>query len=171
VIVVSDTSPLNYLILIDAIEVLPKLFLDIHVPDGVMRELQHPRTPAMVKRWAEDPPSWLHIGIPSTQVAATAALDLGEAQAIALATELHAVGLLMDERRGRRIAQQQGFTVLGTITVLELAARQGLLDLTSAFTALSRTSFQIKPAYFDAALERDAAWKLAQENAARNPER
>ncbi len=87
---------------------------------------------------------------------------MGEAQAISLATELHASAILIDERRGRRIAKEQGFTVLGTITVLELASRHGLLNLASAFDSLQHTTFQIAQALIDAALERDAAWKLAE---------
>ena len=44
-IVVSDTSPLNYLVLIGAIDVLPQLFGEVYVPPRVMQELQRSRTP------------------------------------------------------------------------------------------------------------------------------
>ncbi len=43
-IVVSDTSPLNYLVLIGAIDVLPKLFGEVYAPPAVIQEFQHPRT-------------------------------------------------------------------------------------------------------------------------------
>jgi predicted nucleic acid-binding protein len=164
VIVVSDTSPLNYLVLINSIDVLPKLFETVYVPSYVMQELQHPRTPEPVVRWAQSPPPWLRICTPSIRIPGTDSLDMGEAQAISLATEMHASAILIDERKGRRIAKEHGFTVLGTITVLELASRHGLLDLASAFDALQRTTFQIAQSLIDAAIERDANWKLAGKN-------
>jgi len=155
VIVVSDTSPLNYLVLIQAIDVLPKLFREIYVPTHVMRELQHPRTPEVIKAWAKSPPDWLHIHTPHTTFPAGNLLDPGEAAALALAKELNAAAVLIDERKGRRIAKEQGFTTLGTITILELAAKQKLLHLKSAFDLLQQTSFQISKSIIDAALERD----------------
>jgi len=96
-IVVSDTSPLNYLVLIDAIDVLPQLFGEVHVPPTVMQELQHPRTPEPVKRWAQSPPDWLLIQSPSADTPLDPRLDPGEAEAIALALELHATAILVDE--------------------------------------------------------------------------
>jgi predicted nucleic acid-binding protein len=51
---------------------------------------------------------------------------------------------------------------LGTITILELAAQEKLLDLKVALDALRQTSFQISKSLIDAALEREAARKLAE---------
>jgi predicted nucleic acid-binding protein len=90
VIVVSDTSPLNYLVLINAIDVLPKLFHELHIPPAIVDELQRSRAPESVKSWARSLPAWLRVGIPSTTVLTSVRLDPGEAQAIALAKELHA---------------------------------------------------------------------------------
>jgi predicted nucleic acid-binding protein len=156
-IVVSDTSPLNYLVLIDAIDVLPQLFGEVHVPPQVMRELQHPRTPERVNRWANSPPKWLVIRGPSPGFGLVPDLDPGEAAAIALALELRATAILVDEKKGRRIAQAQGLATLGTITVLELAAEQALLDLRIALGALANTTFHVTQTLIDAALERNAA--------------
>jgi len=161
-IVVSDTSPLNYLVLIDAIDVLPKLFGNVHVPPAVMLELQHPRTPEPVKRWAQAPPDWLNIQSSTIDAPANSKLDAGEAEAIALALELHAVAILIDEKKGRRFARAQGLATLGTITVLELAAGHELLDLRACLSALQCTSFHCSRALIDEALERDAARKLAE---------
>jgi predicted nucleic acid-binding protein len=101
-IVVSDTSPLNYVVLIDAVDVLPNLFGAVHVPPAVVRELQHPRTPELVKRWAQFLPKWLLISAPSTEAPIDPTLDPGEAEAFALAIELHATSILIDEKKGRR---------------------------------------------------------------------
>ncbi len=49
-IVVSDTSPLNYLILVDCIDVLPELFGQVYAPSLVVIELGHPRSPEPVRR-------------------------------------------------------------------------------------------------------------------------
>jgi predicted nucleic acid-binding protein len=50
VIVVADTSPLNYLILIDQADLLPSLFGEVLLPHAVHRELQHPKTPERVRQ-------------------------------------------------------------------------------------------------------------------------
>jgi predicted nucleic acid-binding protein len=67
----------------------------------------------------------------------------GEREAISLAQDLHADLLLMDDRDGREEAEHQGFTVMGTLRVLELAAERGLLDLPTAITKLQTTSFHM----------------------------
>ena len=88
-IVVADTSPLNYLILIDRISILQTLFTRIMVPHAVHDELLRPKAPASVRAWALDLPSWVELLTPSTTPAALLSkLDLGEAEAIALAEEL-----------------------------------------------------------------------------------
>ena len=69
-IVVSDTSPLNYLVLIGHVEILPTLFGRVLVPPAVMAELQQSGTPEPVRRWAGMPPGWLETraGTASTRV-------------------------------------------------------------------------------------------------------
>ena len=56
-IVVSDTTPLNYLILIDAADVLPKLFGQVYAPSAVLTELSHTRSPELVRKWASGLPA------------------------------------------------------------------------------------------------------------------
>ena len=58
-IIVSDASPLHYLVLIGHIEVLPSLFREVVIPPSVLAELRHLRVPEKVRQWAESPPSWL----------------------------------------------------------------------------------------------------------------
>jgi predicted nucleic acid-binding protein len=158
-IVVSDTSPLNYLILLGAVDVLPKLFGQVNTPPAVIQELKHPRTPEPVRDWAQSPPEWLRISAPSVDTPVAAGLDPGEAEAIALAVELRADAVLIDERMGRRIAKSLGLATLGTITVLELAAEAGLVDLKVALNLLQQSTFYITDEHINAALQRDAARK------------
>lgn len=84
--------------LLGAIDVLPQLFQTVHTPPEVMRELQHPRAPESVRRWAESPPDWLQISTPKNSTAFNEDLDPGEAHAIALAVELNAAAVLIDEK-------------------------------------------------------------------------
>jgi predicted nucleic acid-binding protein len=60
-LVVADTGPLNYLVLIDAIELLPKLFEKVFAPEAVRAELLNQDAPAVVRAWATHPPSWLEV--------------------------------------------------------------------------------------------------------------
>jgi predicted nucleic acid-binding protein len=156
VIVVSDASPLNYLVLIDAIDVLPKLFAEVFVPSKVMEELRQPNAPDFVARWANRPPAWLTVRSPKTELVFSVRLDPGEAHAISLAKELHAPAILIDEKKGRRIAKMEGLNAVGTITVLQLAAQMELLELKPALFALERTTFRISPSIIRAVLEADA---------------
>ena len=55
-IVVSDTSPLNYLILVDAVHVLPRLFTHVYTAAEVVREMGHDRAPAVVRDGLNSPP-------------------------------------------------------------------------------------------------------------------
>lgn len=80
-------------------------------------------------------------------------LDAGERAAIALAHELGAGLLLLDDRAGAFAARGRGFRVTGTVGVLIDAARQELLSLDAAFTALRATNFRFPPALFDTLLK------------------
>jgi len=82
-IVVADTSPLNYLVLIEEIDLLPTLFGTVLIPQAVFQELQHPRTSQQVKDWIMHPPAWLELRtVTSTPSAAIMILDPGEREAI-----------------------------------------------------------------------------------------
>ena len=158
-IVVSDTTPLNYLVLIHSIDVLVKLFQEVYVPPSVVAELIRPKAPEIVRAWAQSPPDWLKIQSPSVRLASTFVLDDGEADALSLAKELHITDILIDERRGRNIAQQEGLIPIPTLAVLERAAAQNLLDLRTALARLQQTTIRIPLDRIQAALDRDQARK------------
>jgi predicted nucleic acid-binding protein len=63
-IVVSDSSPLNILIRIGCVEVLPKLFGAVVIPPAVAAELSHPATPESIRKWLATPPVWLRVQAP-----------------------------------------------------------------------------------------------------------
>ncbi|HVU89259.1 MAG TPA: hypothetical protein VHD36_18175 [Pirellulales bacterium] len=154
-IVVADTSPINYLILTGHIDVLPALFGEVLVPQSVADELQHARTPRDVRSWVAQPPPWFIVR-PAAQVEDPIRLGRGEAEAICLALEVHASILLIDDRRGRREAIARGIPVAGTLNVLVAGAARGLLELPTAIRKLRTTNFHISNDVIAAALKEDA---------------
>ncbi len=157
-IVISDTSPLNYLILLDADHVLPKLFGQVIVPPQVLAEMQHVKSPQKTKAWATKPPAWLEVRAPQ-KFQVLEGLDDAESAAIAIAQELHADRLLIDERDGNAVAIRLGLKTAGTLAVLELAASHSLLSLSVAIAALQNTSFHAPQQLYTEMLQRDAARK------------
>ena len=133
-IVVADAGPLHYLVLIDQIALLPRLYGRVILPDAVRDELSAPRAPIEVRAWLAASPPWLEIGsAPAIEQRLPLKLDKGERAAIALAMELGATLVLMDDRVGVDEARRRGLQVTGTLGVLVLAARRGLVDLDAAF--------------------------------------
>lgn len=147
--VVSDTSPLNYLVLIQAIDVLPRLFDRVVIPPAVLDELRHPNSPADVQRWAAAPPAWLDVQAPS-QADPALQLGAGETAAIALALELSADQFLVDDRQARTAAAARGLAVAGTLGVLLAASARSLVDFHQAITRLKQTTFHASPAVWQA---------------------
>jgi predicted nucleic acid-binding protein len=140
VLVIADTGPVNYLILIGHVDLLPRLFQRIVLPAVVKEELTDIGAPEPVRAWIGSPPAWLEIM--DTPGPGPATLDDGEAAVIALAISLHADLVLIDERRGVKVARSQGLRVTGTLGLLELAAQSGLVDFTEAAERLRLTTFR-----------------------------
>jgi predicted nucleic acid-binding protein len=152
IVVVADTSPLNYLVQIHCQDVLMALYERVLVPPAVMNELDHPRTPPIVRDWLGHLPQWLEVrGVRSPPVATLAGLDPGEQQAIQLAQEQHADLLLMDERRGVALARRQGLEVTGTLGVLVQAAWLALVDIDAVMRDLQATDFRSTRELFEQA--------------------
>jgi predicted nucleic acid-binding protein len=152
--VVTDASPLNYLVLINAEHVMPKLFGEVLVPAAVIEELSHVRAPMKVREWVSTPPTWLRVvttavGLPDEK------LGPGESAAIALAMDVAADALLIDERDGTGVARRLGIKTVGTLATLAMAAEKGAVNLEEAFTALRSTSFRATPSLLDALLALD----------------
>ena len=151
--VVADTGPLNYLLLIGHIDVVPQLFSRVCIPAAVREELSDPVAPAPVRAWIAAPPGWLSImPAPAHVDPALAALDDGEQAAIALASATNADLLLMDDRDGVAVARARGVEVTGTLGVLDRAALRGLIDLSTAFAALRATNFHVNQKLLDVLL-------------------
>jgi predicted nucleic acid-binding protein len=101
-IVVSDTSPINYLTLIGHEALLQSLFGEIIIPASVFDELSHPGAPVQIKHLLSVHPAWLRIVEPTPDPGSGLGhLDCGERDAILLGIEMRADFVLMDEARGR----------------------------------------------------------------------
>jgi predicted nucleic acid-binding protein len=77
-LVIADTGPIHYLILIGHINILPKLFERVVIPSIVLAELSHELAPASVQRWAAAAPAWLEVA-ESPAVTLSAGIHKGEA--------------------------------------------------------------------------------------------
>lgn len=144
-IVVCDTSPLHYLVLVDLQHILPELFERILIPEAVREELQSAGAPEPIARFLAAEPGWLETRRVSEIDRTLTHLDPGEREAIALAASSAAGLLLIDERKGRHAARERGVAVSGTLGVLDLAARRGLVNLSDALLRLERTTFRASP--------------------------
>ncbi len=117
-VVVADTSPINYLVLIRQVDLLKHLYERILIPPAVLAELTHPLAPKPVQHWAGHLQGWVVVQSPKNSLV-NAQLDPGENEAIALAAEISAEVLLIDEQAGRQEALRRGFKVAGTLSVLD----------------------------------------------------
>lgn len=127
-IVVSDTTCLNYLARLGLQSVLPGLFRQVLVPPAVATELAAGLAAhAELDQLLHAP--WVEIRTlrDNTMVVSLAnQLDLGEAEAITLANELTAI-LLMDDLPGRKCAAAMNLHVIGTFGVLAAATQKGMV--------------------------------------------
>jgi uncharacterized protein len=150
VLVVADSSPLIYLSRVGALHILPALFGDVLVP-RVVNEIaeRRPTAPgietlrqAVWLRIVEDPLPHVDLG-----------LDAGETAAILVAESLQADLLLIDERVGRKVAQDRGLAVRGTVGVLVQARQANVLPaLKPVLDALLVEGFRIAPSLIRDAL-------------------
>ena len=127
--VVSNTSPLSNLAAIDKIDLLQQIYPQILIPPAVHTELiRFPKIQPTINTCLKS--GFLEIRQPTnTELIQTLnqPLDLGEAEAIALAVEIEADRLLIDESLGRGIAETYTLKIRGILGILVNAKKQGLL--------------------------------------------
>jgi len=127
--VVSNTSPLRYLIAVGRVDLVQQIFGHVLIPRAVERELTDPSTPEAVQQWMAQRTAWLEIRAsrpPDAELARR--LDKGEAEAIQLAIDLRADFLLIDEFCGRNIATACGLVVIGALGILLESYRQRRIE-------------------------------------------
>ncbi len=129
-IVVSNTSPVSNLATVGQLNILQQIYGKIIIPVAVYNELTDPRAGDVVIT-AVQTSNWIETQQVANRTMVTRLQDKlndGEAEAIALAWELNANELLIDERVGRREATSLGLPISGVLGVLLLAKRRGMID-------------------------------------------
>jgi predicted nucleic acid-binding protein len=140
---VTNSTCLIGLERIGQLDLLPQVFSTVFAPPTVAAEVRSPL-------------SWLTVqAVQNLAVVATlrTQMDAGEAEAIALAMELGDVILILDDKKARRVAQQIGLRVIGTVGMLLRAKRQGVIgEIKPLLTALIQADFRIADAIIREAL-------------------
>lgn len=144
--VVSNSSPLIALVRIQRLEIVPAILHSVLVPPAVVREIA-PSIPVL--------PSWLEVRAVSRPqlLPPLGRLGDGELEAIALAVEVGADAILVDDRPARRRANAAGLSVIGTLGVLLEAKRTGhIRTIRDELDKLLQTSFFISQRLYDRVL-------------------
>jgi predicted nucleic acid-binding protein len=144
VIVVADTSSLNYLVRMKRAEILRALYGRVVIPHAVRNEMLATGAPQDVCAWAAELPAWVDL-ISALRIDPTLPERLGEGEreAISVAMEMSADVLLMDDQPGRFAAEARGLFVSGTLSVLLQASRLGLVDFEAAIFDLKALGFRM----------------------------
>jgi predicted nucleic acid-binding protein len=161
--IISDTTPLRYLIEIEKAYTLESLFGIVIIPQAVLNDLQRPKTPQPVKEWIVNRPAWLEVRQANLSLyTPQKRIGAGEREAFALALELQADAVLLDDKGAMVEAKRLGLVTIRTFDILERAAKENLLDLPETIGRIKRTSFRLPPAKIIAEiLERDRQRKQA----------
>lgn len=134
--VVADSTCLIALERIGQIEILPALFESVLIP------------PAVAQEFGISLP-WLKIERLSDQMLVAVLkmmIDDGEAEAIALSQE-QKCRIILDDRQARRVGQDMGLKVIGTVGILILAKQRGILSTVKpVLQNLDDTGFYISTA-------------------------
>ena len=127
--IVSNTSPISNLAKVGQLSLMQQVYGKILIPNAVHQELLDVRAGDVVIR-AVQAAEWLEIQAVQNQALVNelrTQINIGEAEAIALAVEVNAARLIIDERLGRQAAKDLGMRIIGVLGMLLLAKRQGLI--------------------------------------------
>jgi predicted nucleic acid-binding protein len=130
-IVVSNTSPVTNLALIGRLDLLSRMYGSVTIPQAVWYELAIKGAHLPSSQQVVNAP-WLHVREVVNRALVLSLrqeLDAGEAEAIALALEMNADLLLIDERIGRESALHFGLNYIGLIGVLQRARQRDIVPV------------------------------------------
>jgi uncharacterized protein len=155
-IVVSDTSALSNLAIVDHLWLLEAVYENVIIPDVVASELaaaSHPAVPAILQLGWIQTQSLANLKL-ADQLQQERGLDAGEAHVIALALELRADDLLIDERLGRQEAVRLGLSIIGILGILLVAKQRSLIpQVQLVMDALIRQAgFRVSPQLYQRVL-------------------
>lgn len=152
--IIADSSPLISLAILDQLELLSLLFSELYIPEAVFSEISRPGKPhsAGLRAFAAT-----KIKAVNNRIAVKLLhedVDLGEAEVIALAIEQSVADVLIDDAKGRKLAQANGLHPIGTIGVLLQAKVAGqLAEVKPCLDKLLLHEIRIGRGLYDRALE------------------
>ena len=147
-IIISDNSALSALAETDLLYLLPSLFGEVVITESVRRECEHPGAPEALRAWIAKPVVWLRIvPDPDTLLPETANLGPGEASSITLGWQhRRECRLILDEKRGRRVAAALGLPKSGVLSIVADAANLRLVNFDDALARLVAVDFHMSDA-------------------------
>jgi predicted nucleic acid-binding protein len=154
-IIVSDTSVITNLYQIGQLDILEELFSEIVIPQGVYEELEKlPEQKIQI-----DAINWItirEIKDEARYLQLRKTLDRGESESIVLAIELQADALLIDEKKGRKIARELGVEVTGLLGVLLEAKLEGIIEAIKPLMddLIYQAEFRISPRLYKDILDK-----------------
>ncbi|MDR0873896.1 MAG: DUF3368 domain-containing protein [Prevotellaceae bacterium] len=139
-IIVCDTSPIVALAIINELPLLDKIFDNVLIPQTVFNELTVGDKPQAEKLyvWAKDKicaATDKHLFQTYNMI-----LDAGESEAMTLYWEKNSDFLLIDERKGRKIAKYNNIKIIGTLGILLLAKQKGYINEIKPMLDILQTS-------------------------------
>jgi len=153
-IVVSNASPIISLSKIKSLDLFPALYKKLFVPKAVFNEIVSYRdrpgvSEITIANWVKTVEVSNHLAVQLLRQN----LDAGESEAIVLGLELKANLLLIDEAKGRRVAQSQGLKSTGVVGMLVAAKKQGLIrKVTPLLNALIASGFRMSNELYQTAI-------------------
>lgn len=158
-IIISDTTPIISLIKIQRLDLLEKLFGEVLIPEAVFRELttnetfKNESTIVKSSKFIKTSPIKNKKSLEILQAAS--GLDDGESEAIILADELKSDVLIIDERKGRKVAQNLGIVITGTVGILIQAHYENMIseeEVKICFEYLKNSSIRLSDSLIQEAL-------------------
>lgn len=145
-IVISDTSCIGYLIIIDRLFLLKDNFFEIVIPQTVHKEVLQLSEKYDLSKYLHS--DWISISTIKNNNLYNELLkivDEGESEAIVLSQEIHADLLLIDERKGTEIARSLGIRTIGLLGVLLLSKQKKIIPLVQPILdeLITNTTFRI----------------------------
>lgn len=151
--IISDTSSISNLFQIGKVDLLKKLYGNITITPAVKRELY-----ALEEQKKLDELKWIKVLAPKNQKKVAELLeelDLGESESIALAIEKNAKYLIIDEYKGRLIAEQYGVKIVGVLGILIQAKQKGVItSVKEEIEKLRSIGFRLNQRLVDNVLQR-----------------
>jgi predicted nucleic acid-binding protein len=139
-IVISDTTPLISLMKIGQLDLVHRMIGEIQIPEAVFMELVSNRRFPEESRQIRESSFIKTVKVADEdavdRLSRSMGLDIGESEAIILSDSMKANLLLMDEVRGRSVAQQMGIPLMGTVGVMIVAYKEGLLSKNEILTCI-----------------------------------